>query len=99
MPKIEKHAKIVPEAEESQLTFILDTGQYHGKICFSATRLMFTSATPPIVCSCTILFSDIFFLFYKQNYLKTKLYYISFLPAREAASSYSVFMLPVDLYQ
>ena len=96
MPKIKKHAKNIPEAEESQLTFILDTGQYHGKICFSANVHQCYTAYSVFMYNFVFRY---FFLFDKQNYIKTKLYYIFFLPAREAASSYSVFMLPVDLYQ
>ena len=55
MPQILEHAitvlvlKNIPEAEERQRTFVLDTAQNHGIKCVS--HLIFISATSPILLS------------------------------------------------
>ena len=46
MPKISKHAKNIPEAEERRGNFVLDTAQDHGN---NVSRLLFISATLPLV--------------------------------------------------
>ena len=44
MSRIQERAKNIAEAEERRRTFILDTGQNYGKMCFTST-VMVSSAT------------------------------------------------------